>query len=223
MDSNKLYVSIPVQRTVKITRKEKQIVGYEDKEIGRQSVLERYERVNGKKIAVYCEKPIIEKIPIYKDVDVEIFEESAPKKELKEVLDDLVQYILSHFAVDSLIIGYVNEETKGFSGSISVDELKNKLGISISGNLNALLSSNYHVCYKGLEKKETLMDHYWIDQLFPALVTAIRNNSKEFDCMETIKMTKQVEGNASLGFVQGKGSYEKQIEGTIYISYRQQL
>ena len=133
---------------------------------------------------------------------------------LREMLNDVANYILDNFGVSILAIGIVvNKDYHGELGmAIPV------CNINTEAKLNVSVSQDYTVRGTGYEKSRVKHEYTWIKK-FPEIRTAVEHNAKTFERIETVNSNLI----AGLGFNSSvfgaKAEYNQSKKLSIYISY----
>lgn len=133
---------------------------------------------------------------------------------LREMLNDVVNYILDNFGVSLLVVGIV--VNKDFNGELGVSIPV--CNINSEAKLNISVSQDYTVRGTEYEKSKIKHEYTWIKK-FPEIKTAVEHNAKSFERIENIDSSL----TASLGFdvpysdINASCSQNKKL--SIYISY----
>lgn len=133
---------------------------------------------------------------------------------LREMLNDVVNYILDNFGVSTLVVGIV--VNKDYHGELGV--AIPVCNINAEAKLNVSISQDYTVRGTGYEKSRVKHEYTWIKK-FPEIRTAVEHNAKTFERIENVDSSL----SASLGFNSlafgTNAEYNQNKKLSIYISY----
>ena len=162
----------------------------------------------------------VEEIMVSPDDVPEEFRKRAEAKNpkdnnLKNVLNDILNYILDHFALKHFAIGVVIDSPTSVNANFSVK----KLGFNAC--YDCALSAEYNITGHGLEKSKTSHQYDWIEKDFPDVFTAVEHNAKRFERIETIDKHSTISGGLNLKLFTPGVSYQHEDKLRIYIYFEQ--
>lgn len=103
---------------------------------------------------------------------------------LREIMNDVVNYILDNFGVSFLTVGLVTNAntSSNFDLGLSIPIVK----INANAKINVSISQKYSFTGTGYEKSFTKHNYTWVDK-FPEVITAVEHNAKSFERVESVE------------------------------------
>lgn len=136
-------------------------------------------------------------------------------KNIKELMLDTARYICNHFQIKTFVMGLVTTEEKDANGNASLN-IKKLIGASASLNCN--ISSEYHVYYKNLKKKQESYSEEIINY-FPEVKFAVDHGATHFERIESVNANKIFNGSLNLAFFEANALYCRNNKLKIYFYY----
>lgn len=144
-----------------------------------------------------------------------VMSKSTRPTNIKDILNDIVNYVLDHFSLKQYVIGVVVDSTKDASVGISVKKF------GIKADFDVMISTDYSVRGEECEKSQEPHELSWIEEDFKDIKTAVDHNAKRFERVETIDKNSSIGGSIDFKVVNIGASYQNRNKLRIYIFFEQ--